>query len=118
MKSQIEEELQQKQKKRSSSKKNKFENEDHDISKKFDEMEEILLELKLKEKKEKEQKSESTYSKYKDIERQEKDDRTEKTQELRMPMYSLDGMAGGRSSTNIANLIKSPIVKGINGKNI
>ena len=56
-----------KPRKKSNSKKNKFD-EDHDISKKFDEMEEILLQLKLKEQKDKDKES-STFSKYKDMEK-------------------------------------------------
>ena len=49
-KEEMEKHVEVKEKRRSSNKKNKFE-EDHDISKKFDEMEEILLELKMREEK-------------------------------------------------------------------
>lgn len=35
-----------------------------------------------------------------------------------MPMYSLDGMAGGKSTNNINAYIKSPILKNLNPKNL
>lgn len=99
-------------------KKKKREQED-DISKKFDEMEEILLELKKKEEMKstnisstKDQNKETQqqyqpYNRYEPLPSELKDTKRSED-ELRLRMFSLDAMAGTKS---LSNIMKTPLMK-------